>query len=128
MGRKHGEAATGDEFLELLAMDHALEQYIVQIQFSCQRFEAGTLGTVSRDDQRSVWQAHHGAQELIDAFLWREPAEVEDVSFVGGEVFIVGQSLKVRQKLNALRKGPAVDPPIAHGFTASQGHVPASFV
>src|SRR6202011_6011584 len=89
VGRKYGETRTGDKFLEFLTMDHALEQYIVQIQFSRQRLEAGTLGTVSRDDQRSVWQAHHGAQELIDAFLWREPAEVEDVSFIGGKVFIV---------------------------------------
>ena len=31
VGRKHGEAAAGDQFLEFFAMDHALEQYIVQV-------------------------------------------------------------------------------------------------
>ena len=50
VGRKHGEAATGDQFLKALTMDHALEHHIVQVQFSRQRLKSGTLGTVSCDD------------------------------------------------------------------------------
>ena len=69
MGRKHGEAATGNQLLELLAMDHACEQDLVQVQFFGERFELGTLGPLSRDDERNVGQTHHGAQELIDPFF-----------------------------------------------------------
>jgi hypothetical protein len=93
-----------------------------------QRFESGTLGAVSCDDQRSVWQAHHGAQKLIDAFLRREPAEVEDVSFVSGEVFIAGQCLEVGQNFDALPRKAAADQLVAHEFAGSQEHVHAAFV
>ena len=41
---------TGDQFLKVLTMDHALEHHIVQVQFSRQRLKSGTLGTVSCDD------------------------------------------------------------------------------
>ena len=75
-----------------------------------------------------MWQTHHGTQEFVDAFLWREAAEVEDVSFVGGEVFIVGQSLKVRQNLDALRRKPARDELVAHEFAGSEEHVNAAII
>src|SRR5208337_943294 len=123
MGRKYGEAATGDEFLEFLAVDHAREQNLVQVQFSRQGLEPGALGTVSRDDERSVWQPHHGAQELINAFLWRKPAEVKQVSFIGGEVFSAGQSLEVGQDFDALRRKSAGNQLVAHEFAGSEEHV-----
>jgi hypothetical protein len=43
-------------------------------------------------------------------------------------VFIVGQSLKVRQNFNALSREPAVDQLIAHEFARSQEHIHAALV
>ena len=86
VGRKYGEAATGDQLLEFLAVDHAREQDMLQIQFSRQRFEPGTLGTVSCNDQRNVRQLDHRAQEFISAFLGRKPTEVEQVSIIARRV------------------------------------------
>ena len=61
-------------------------------------------------------QPHHGAQELIDAFLGRKPAEVEQVAFIGGELFVVGQSLEVGQDFDASGGKTAVDQLVAHEF------------
>ncbi len=100
----------------------------MQVQFFRERLESGTLGTVSRDDERNVWQARHGLQEFIDALLRREPSEVEQIPFIGGQPFGVRQSLEVGQDFNALRGETALDQLVAHEFAGSQEHLHTTFV
>jgi acyl-CoA thioesterase len=61
-------------------------------------------------------------QELMDALLGGNPAEVQQVSFIGRELFIVGQHL------DALGREAAGGQLLAHEFAGSQEHVHAAIV
>ena len=128
VGGKDREAASGNEFVELFAVEHPSEKDLFQVQISHQRLQTGVLGAVSGDYERDVRQLHHGAQKFVDAFLGREAAKVKQVALVGDQVRIGGEGLVMLQDFDTLRGETGGDQLAAYEVAGSEEHVHAAIV